>query len=139
MEHIKSLQEFARSAIETCPIFYPSFDTAKDTELFRDAYSSLWKLFNDLIHHAYWPSLAAHLSDGGEKIERMAAEITIESTRMPWEEPVPVSYKLRARVRGALNAIQSGDLVVVARSGDTREWERYGLKRVCPFCAIQTS
>lgn len=83
VQHIKSLQEFAKSVIESCPIFYPSFDTPKEIRLFHDAYFSLWKLFHDLVHHAYWPSLAAHLSDGGQKIEHMAAEITIESTCMP--------------------------------------------------------
>lgn len=138
VEHIKGLQEFAKSVIESCPMFYPGLDSPEEIELFHDAYFSLWKLFNDLVHHAYWPSLAAHLSDGGQQIERMAAEITIESTCAPWEEPVSVSNELKARVRGALNLIQSGDLAVVASSGDTKEWEQRGLKPTCPFCPIKT-
>lgn len=138
VEHIKELQEFAKSVIESCPIFYPGFDSPKEIELFHDAYFSLYKLFNDLVHHTYWLSLAAHLSDGGKQIECMAAEMTIESTCMPWEKPVPVSLELKTRVRTALNLINAGDLAVVANYGDTKEWERRGLKPTCPFCPIKT-
>ena len=87
VEHIRGLQEFAKPVIKSCPTFYPGFDSPKETELFHNAYFSLHELFHKLIRHAYWPSLAAHLSDGGQKIERMAASLMIKyilSASLAW-------------------------------------------------------
>jgi len=142
MEHISSLQQLARSAIESYPTFFNTGHITIATYDINDAWydflKNLYNLFQKLINDAYWTSLAAHLGGESEKIKHMPNRINIECTRIPREELSLHSNELEAIVNEASNLL-SGGLAVVAWFGDTKEWEHRGLKPTCPFCPIKTS
>ncbi len=142
MEHISSLQQLARSAIESYPTFFNTdhliFATYDINDQWYVCLKNLYNLFQKLINDAYWISLAAHLGNESEKIKHMPNRINIECTRIPREELSLHSNELEAIANEASNLL-SGGLAVVAWYGDTKEWERHGLKPTCPFCPIKTS
>lgn len=145
MEHIRTLQLLARSAIESWPKFLNnSYVTTAvyynnyNNELWYNFMENLNNVFQKLINDAYWPRLADHLGDESEKIKLMANKINIECTRIPREEMSLHSNELEAIVNEASNLFSAG-LAVVAWFGDTEEWEHRGLKPICPFCPIKKS
>lgn len=141
MEHISSLQQVARSAIESWPKFFNTTHvtaTYDNNDAWYNFLESLYNVFQKLINDAYWPSLADHLGDESEKIKHMANKINIECMRIPREELSLHSNELEAIVNEASNLFSAG-LAVVAWFGNTEEWKNRGLKPICPFCPIKIS
>lgn len=143
MEHISMLQLLASSTIESWPKFFNnSYITTVvssnnyNNELWYNFMENLNNVFQKLINDAYWPSLAEHLGDESEKIKLMANKINTECMRIPREEMSQHSNELEAIVNEASNLFSAG-LAVVAWFGDTKEWERYGMKATCSLCPIK--
>jgi transcriptional regulator with XRE-family HTH domain len=133
MEHIRTLQDLARSTVDAVPEL-PDLDDANDFDVF---YSSLAKLFLRLTGDVRWTDLAAHLGEKAQEIKDMS--FVLDPYIPPHWRPglsVPDHYKKSVH-RGWELIITSG-LQVVANSGDTREWEYNGLNQRCPSCPIQT-
>lgn len=139
MEHIKGLQELARS-VRAYFFECPDIPKPEDIKRFDLIYHSLIMAFSKLTEDAYWPSLAFHLGVHREEWEEMADEL-LDSIDfpMPWEVNllVPDSYAKRAIKAWFL--INRSGLITMASSGSTSEWERGGLSSKCPFCPIQTA
>ncbi len=133
MEHIRTLQDLARSTIDALPEL-PDLNDANDFDVF---YSSLAKLFLRLTGDVRWPDLAAHLGEKAKEVKDMS--FVLDPYILPhWRSGLPVSDHYKESVREGWYLMISCGLQVVADSGDTREWEYYGLNQRCPSCPIQT-
>ena len=133
IEHIRSLQELAKSVIESVPELI-DFDNLENLD---SVHTSLWQAFKKLNADPRWRSLAAHLGERAQELELMTSQIEPDLIP-PWKKGLPIDpYK--ELVRKAWDLISDSDLWLVANSGDTREWEYYGLNQRCPWCPNQTS
>lgn len=131
VEHIKGLQELARSVIESVP----EFPDCNDLENLDSVRFTLWRAYKKLTGDAYWTSLKIHLGEGANELERMTIQLEPDLVP-PWKKGLDAEpYK--EDVIKAWNLITSSSLSLVADSADTREWEYYGLNPTCPWCPVQ--
>lgn len=132
IEHIRSLQELARSTVDALPEL-PDLDDVNEFDVF---YFSLAKLFLRLTGDVRWPDLAAHLGEKAQEVKDMSFKL--DPYIFPhWRCGLPVPDDYKKSVHNGWVLIINSGLQVVADSGDTREWEYYGLNQRCPSCPIQ--
>ncbi len=136
IEHIKSLQELAKSVIESIP----ELIDIDDLENLESVRISLWQTFEKLTGDSRWPSLASHLGESAKELESMTFQIE-PPLIPPWKKGPPEKRELsidpyKELVGKAWGLISSSDLWLVARSGNTIEWEYNGLNQRCPYCQI---
>ena len=150
LEHIGNVQNLAKSTIESYstilqrPLFTLSPPNSATVNIAYDDperasinhnYDALLAAFHDLVGHALWTYLAAHLGKKAERIEYFAKKYIRESTLFTGEHDAFSIDELKSFTAEAQQLIDDG-LAIVARTSDVNEWEQYGLSPTCPYCPI---
>ena len=131
--HIKTLQQMARSALDHLPDFPDPQSEPEAFDSFNDAVVKVYRRLTGDIDD--WKSMAQHLGDKGNDIEKMSFAL---DDVLPWGsliEPMPQWYK--DRLEEAWLLLKIGGLKTISESTDTRKWEWEGLNQRCQHCPEQ--
>lgn len=147
VEHIEKVQSLAKSTIASYsthlrslpftvvpPTTIVFYDESEFASILRN-YDALLTTFHDLVEETLWRYLAAHLGNKAERIDYFANKFIRKSTLFTGEHGAFSFDELKSITTEAQQLIDGG-LAIMARTSDTKEWERHGLNPTCPFCPI---
>ncbi len=132
-EHIKILQQMARSALDHLPDLP---DLQNELEAFDSFNEAVVKVYRRLIGDVDdWKDMAEHLGDKGNEIEMMSSVL---------DDVLPGGLLVRPRLdeykrnlEKAWFLIKIGGLKTISESSDTRKWEWEFLNQRCQNCPDQ--
>jgi hypothetical protein len=129
-EHLQRLQQRAREAVDTVPLYYPNFE--KEPEEFDAFNHTLVKAYRRLTDGEDWKDLAAHLGDEGDEIEHLKSVLDDLFT------PADIrSSEYNNTLERAWILVRAGGIKTISESSDTRKWEYEGMFQRCPNCPDQ--
>ena len=137
LEHISSLQNLARSIINSVEDLPDISQFISIGELFFQIHQPLYDAYERLIGDALWASLSEHLGINAEEIEyfRGALEPSLAGPCLYGE--TFDSYK--ELLRDAWVKITGATMNLVANCADVDIWEECELNPRCRYCPLQTS
>jgi len=131
-EHIKWLQQMARSALDHLPDLP---DLQNEPEAFDSFNDAVVKVYRRLTRDVDWKGMAEHLGDQGNKIEMRSSVL---DDILPGGSLVrPKLDEYRKDLEEAWFLIKTGGLKTISESSDTRKWEWEGLNQRCQNCPDQ--
>ncbi len=131
-EHIKMLQQMARSALDHLPDFP---DLHEDHEVFDSFNHAVVEVYRRLTGDIYWKRMAEHLGDDGKEIEMMSSVL---DDVLPGGSSVrPKLDEYKRNLEEAWFLIKIGGLKTISESNDTGKWEWEGLNQRCQNCPDQ--
>jgi len=132
-DHIKKLQQMARSALDHLPDLPDLQNEPEAFNSFNDAVVKVYRrLTGDLDD---WKDMAEHLGDQGDKIETMSS--ILDDVLPGGSLARPKLDKYKSNLEEAWCLIRIGGLKTISESSDTRKWEWEGLKQRCQQCPDQ--
>ncbi len=132
-EHIKILQQMARSALDHLPDLP---DLQNEPEAFDSFNEAVVKVYRRLTADVDdWKDMAEHLGDKGNEIEMMSSVLDDVLPGGSLVRPRLDEYK--RNLEKAWFLIKFGGLKTISESSDTRKWEWEGLNQKCQNCPDQ--
>jgi len=132
-EHIKILQQMARSALDHLPDLP---DLQNEPEAFDSFNEAVVKVYRRLIGDVDdWKDMAEHLGDKGNEIEMMSSVLDDVLPGGSLVRPRLDEYKRNLEKTWFL--IKFGGLKTISESSDTRKWEWEFLNQRCQNCPDQ--
>ena len=132
-EHIKILQQMARSALDHLPDLP---DLQNEPEAFDSFNEAVVKVYRRLIGDVDdWKDMAEHLGDKGNEIEMMSSVLDDVLPGGSLVRPRLDEYK--RNLEKAWFLIKFGGLKTISESSDTRKWEWEFLNQRCQNCPDQ--
>jgi hypothetical protein len=132
-EHIKILQQMARSALDHLPDLP---DLQNEPEAFDSFNEAVVKVYRRLTADVDdWKDMAEHLGDKGNEIEMMSSVLDDVLPGGALVRPRLDEYK--RNLEKAWFLIKLGGLKTISESSDTRKWEWEGLNQRCQNCPDQ--
>ena len=132
-EHIKILQQMARSALDYLPDLP---DLQNELEAFDSFNEAVVKVYRRLTADVDdWKDMAEHLGDKGNEIEMMSSVLDDVLPGGSLVRPRLDEYK--RNLEKAWFLIKLGGLKTISESSDTRKWEWEFLNQRCQNCPDQ--
>ncbi len=132
-EHIKILQQMARSALDHLPDLP---DLQNEPEAFDSFNEAVVKVYRRLTADVDdWKDMAEHLGDKGNEIEMMSSVLDDVLPGGSLVRPRLDEYK--RNLEKAWFLIKFGGLKTISESSDTRKWEWEFLNQRCHNCPDQ--
>lgn len=133
-EHVRKLQEMARTAFDSLPLHFPDLKTAPP-EVFDDFNEAVVKVYRRLTEDPDWNELAHHLGDEAKKIESLSNEL--DDFLPGGSAPFPKLDRYYETLQEAWLTIKAGGIKTISEYSDRRRWDYYGLMPTCPKCPDQ--
>ena len=132
-EHIKLLQQMARSALDHLPDLPDLQNEPEAFDSFNDAVVKVYRRLTGDVDD--WKDMAEHLGDEGNEIEMMSSVL---DDVLPGGSLVrPKLDKYKKDLEKAWFLIKIGGLKLISESSDTRKWELEDLNQRCQNCPNQ--
>ena len=132
-EHIKILQQMARSALDHLPDLPDLQNEPGAFDSFNEAVVKVYRRLTADVDD--WKDMAEHLGDKGNEIEMMSS---ILDDVLPGGSLVrPKLDKYKKDLEEAWYLIKIGGLKTISESSDTRKWEWEFLNQRCRDCPDQ--
>jgi hypothetical protein len=131
-EHIKTLQQMAKHALDHLPDLP---DLQNEPEVFDSFNDAVVKVYRRLTGDVGWKGMAEHLGDQGNEIEMMSS--VLDDVLPGGSLRRPKLNKYKRDLDEAWYLIKIRGLKTISESSDTRLWEWEGLSQRCQNCPDQ--